>query len=277
MTSLMSFTNINDPAGVQALLDQLRASQAWQEIANTASTAPPTTLSNQSPEEDSTASYAPNATEATPIGDASSSSGRTSVAALLSQLQGSSVWSTLPPAPEHAYQEPAPTSVTQSDHGHHEVALPSHDVQMVEIPQDVRHCTFQQALPYLGKLADDQSFVAAIIKMKKDQDDLEKSLWRDRCAIQTKYEEKVKVAKTKASMIGTGLSKHEADMINATFKKEMGQFDRDRALPAWDGLVSKQQAALDRLGVPTMFVTQESAARERQQRVMKVLDGVADV
>lgn len=40
------------------------------------------------------------------------------------------------------------------------------------------------------------------------------------------------------------------------FEKELLQFDRERVIPAWDGLISRQQATLESLGVPTMFVTE---------------------
>jgi hypothetical protein len=84
-------------------------------------------------------------------------------------------------------------------------------------------------------------------------------------------------------MIGDGkLSKHEADVaitlwlscsiwiddtyvrqtIQTVFKKELDKFDRDRALLAWDGLISKQQTTLASRGVPTMFVSVEGADRD---------------
>lgn len=46
------------------------------------------------------------------------------------------------------------------------------------------------------------------------------------------------------------------------FRRELRKFDRERALPAWDGLLTKQQSALFDLGVPTMFVTNLKADRE---------------
>lgn len=49
-----------------------------------------------------------------------------------------------------------------------------------------------------------------------------------------------------------------------TFRRELQQFDKERVLPAWDGLVSRQQSTLEALGVPTMFPT--SATAERQVR-----------
>jgi hypothetical protein len=51
-------------------------------------------------------------------------------------------------------------------------------------------------------------------------------------------------------------------MIQSAFKKELDKFDRERALLAWDGLVSKQQAILASHSVPTMFVSTEGAARD---------------
>jgi len=40
-----------------------------------------------------------------------------------------------------------------------------------------------------------------------------------------------------------------------TFRKELSKFDMERAIPAWDGLATKQQLNLEILGVPTLFVT----------------------
>jgi hypothetical protein len=51
-------------------------------------------------------------------------------------------------------------------------------------------------------------------------------------------------------------------MIQTAFKKELDRFDRERALLAWDGLASKQQAMLASHSVPTMFVSTEIAARD---------------
>jgi hypothetical protein len=51
-------------------------------------------------------------------------------------------------------------------------------------------------------------------------------------------------------------------MIQAAFQKELQKFDRDRALLAWDGLVSKQQTTLASQNVPSMFVTKEGTDRE---------------
>lgn len=46
------------------------------------------------------------------------------------------------------------------------------------------------------------------------------------------------------------------------FRRELQKFDKERALPAWDGLISRQQSALEVLGVPTMFPTSETTDRQ---------------
>jgi len=47
-------------------------------------------------------------------------------------------------------------------------------------------------------------------------------------------------------------------MITDAFEKEIRKFDHERVIPAWDGLVARQQAALAQAHVPTMFVTGEA-------------------
>ena len=75
-------------------------------------------------------------------------------------------------------------------------------------------------------------------------------------------------------MIGVGLSKHEAQVIDLApqflalssalqslsdgLQKELRKFDVERVLPAWDGLVRGQQVRFEALKVPTMFVTDEA-------------------
>jgi len=51
-------------------------------------------------------------------------------------------------------------------------------------------------------------------------------------------------------------------MISDAYKKELHKFDTERALPAWDGLITKQQESLRRIGVPTIFPTAIPADRE---------------
>jgi len=51
-------------------------------------------------------------------------------------------------------------------------------------------------------------------------------------------------------------------MLVDAHKKNLQKFDRDRALPAWDSLLSQQQVKLQQLEVPAMHITSESAKRE---------------
>lgn len=83
--------------------------------------------------------------------------------------------------------------------------------------------------------------------MKRDQNALERRLWDERNAILKKYEDKVKVARTKcvqflrlprvplnaaldlrASMIGVGLSRHEADVRILPPKTDVGAAKLER-------------------------------------------------
>ena len=50
--------------------------------------------------------------------------------------------------------------------------------------------------------------------------------------------------------------------LTDAFRAELRKFDRQRALPAWDGLVTKQQTALEGWGAPTMFPTALQPDRE---------------
>jgi len=64
-------------------------------------------------------------------------------------------------------------------------------------------------------------------------------------------------------------------MLSDAFKKEILKFDNERVLPAWDGLVSRQQGELAQKAVPTMFVTSDVQDRETQQQVIGVLESIA--
>jgi hypothetical protein len=123
---------------------------------------------------------------------------------------------------------------------------------------------------------EDPHVVEDLTKMKEEQDKLEKQLWEGREVIRRSHEEKVRVAKTKAKMIGVDLSKQEAQLMSDNFQKELRKFDVERALPAWDALVRGQQARLEALKVPTMFVTSETGDVEKQRRVVNVLEGILD-
>jgi len=118
--------------------------------------------------------------------------------------------------------------------------------------------------------------VENLTKAKEEQDKLEKQLWDEREVIRRSQEEKVKVAKTKAKVIGVDLSKQEIQLMSDNFRKELRKFDVERVLPAWDALVRGQQARLEALKIPTMFVTSETGDVEKQRRVVNVLEGILD-
>jgi len=50
--------------------------------------------------------------------------------------------------------------------------------------------------------------------------------------------------------------------MSDAFRTELRKFDAERVLPAWDGLVRGQQARLEALKVPTMFVTNDAGDTE---------------
>ena len=51
-------------------------------------------------------------------------------------------------------------------------------------------------------------------------------------------------------------------MMTEGFRRELQKFDTERALPAWDGLIKKQQTTLESLGVPSMFPTTDAEDRK---------------
>ncbi|KAJ7590766.1 alpha/beta-hydrolase [Mycena floridula] len=226
---------LEDPAGVKALLDRLRSSQSFQDVVT------------QNP-----------ATE--PTVDSAGPSTSVSVASLLSQLQSSSSSVSLDSLNVNAggsgqRQVTAVATVT--------APIVSYSVQgRIPVQQDLRNLSFQKSLPHLARLSEDTGFVATLTELKRKQDELERKLFEEREAIHQKYQDKVKLALTKAKMIGSGISKHEADMLSDAYARELSKFDRERVLPAWDSMVTRQQEALTRLEVPTMFCTDVASDRE---------------
>ncbi|KAI0698873.1 Alpha/Beta hydrolase protein [Cytidiella melzeri] len=123
---------------------------------------------------------------------------------------------------------------------------------------DLRSCTFQQALPHISHLSQDVYVVDQIRNIKQEQARLESRLWADREAIQRKHEERVQRARKKANLIGAELTQFEANSMTDSFRRELQRFDAERVLPAWDGLVARQQTTLESLGVPTMYPSASS-------------------
>ncbi|OAX40002.1 hypothetical protein K503DRAFT_768973 [Rhizopogon vinicolor AM-OR11-026] len=280
----MNFTNINDPAGIQALLEQLRSSQAWQESISTSAADQDVSEPENPPSTSTTPQAASTPVQpSAPTSDISNAS--SSVADLLSQLKPSQ-WITpsrtpQPPAPYFTAPQTSSRSSHLESHSTPQPPETSARQQSLNVGErastrglDLRMMSFQQTLPHLTELAENVDFVSAISRLREEQKGLEKQLWEERLAVHKKHENKVKVALTKAGLIGGGISQHEADMMNNAFRKELQKFDAERVLFAWDGLLEKQQSSLEALGVPTMFPTDLRAHREKQQRVVQVLEGI---
>ncbi|TEB35538.1 hypothetical protein FA13DRAFT_1352156 [Coprinellus micaceus] len=280
----MSSSNINDPASVAALLEQLRASSAWQQIVQT------------NPEA-GVGDARPPPQQPTPRTDGPTpppaDTPQPTVAELLAQLSAPPAAAnphqsggTARPAWDTSLARPATNNYRAAPHA--STRLPDQgpecDVTATLTPlpasapvpiTDVRSCSFQEALPLLARLGEDPCFVTSVKRIKQDQDVLERQLSTDRGALQKKYADRVKVAKTRATMTGAnGLSKHEATMLQDAYQKEMCKFDRERVLPAWDGLITRQQGQLEALGVPNMFVTSDPRDTERQKQIINVLLGL---
>jgi len=226
----MSFTNINDPAGVKALLERLRSSQQWQDVA--AVTAAPS-----SPVPPAAASTT------TPAPPPSSE-----ISALLAQLQSKPL--PHPVATEPPQPPPSPARPRK---------------------QDARHLSFQQALPRLATLADIPEVRAELIALREEQAALERKLAAERDKLLALQTERVRTERTKAAITGVMPS---AAALTQNFQRELDKFDEERILPAFDNLRARQQRALEGLSVPAMFETDSQSDRERQQRIMQVLEGV---
>ncbi|GJE84758.1 hypothetical protein PsYK624_008340 [Phanerochaete sordida] len=273
----------NDASSVQALLARLRASQAWHEATQVRTPAAAGAASDPGPpqgmHDTPPPAIAPAAVDVHEEGGPAAPS-HASVASLLAQLQSAGAADPTrvvePQVPENPAGHESPRmpqpSVRSTDPRLRERSQPASAARK----HDLRNVSFQQALPAIAQLSEDQAFVDAIRKVKNDQAMLEKRLWEERQAIQKRHEEKVKLARTKASVIGASLSKFEADNMTDAFRRELQRFDRERVLPAWDGLITKQQATLESLGVPTMFPTVVSTERQKQQRVVQVVSGVIE-
>jgi len=196
------------------------------------------------------------------------------VASLLSQLQASSHFhpSEKPPHASASYLF-GPEVSSYAEASHHAAAT---ELSSAPACVDLRFCSFQQALPYIAQLSQDNHIVESVRNMKREQAQLENRLWEERQAIQRTHEERTQIARTKANLIGAGMTQFEADSMTSSFRRELQKFDAERVLPAWDGLLANQQAALESLGMPAMYVTMAAADRQKQQRVLQVLEGAIE-
>ncbi|KZV90501.1 hypothetical protein EXIGLDRAFT_770740 [Exidia glandulosa HHB12029] len=231
---------MQDPAGVKALLEQLKSSDSWQ------------TLSSSLP--------APPPMSSAPLEPSASASAATSsqISSLLSKLKN-------PVADDNARATTStPTPRTDSP--------PLAEPRRSHV--DPRKMTFQQALPHLGRLAENERVRVALQRIQEEQRELEQKLADAREDLVQKQRGRVDEQRKIAKITGGGITQYTAQSLNRTFERELIAFDQERVLVAWDDLVTKQQVELERLGVPTMFVTQVQSDRDRQQRVIQVLEGI---
>jgi len=140
------------------LLDQLRSSQAWQEVV---------------PRPRGTARTSAEPASQSESSRARSPSPSSSVASLLSQLQpsASGSWPPLPPSRSASieYQHPTSTSISTVNPI---LPQPSPSTSHARKP-DLKSHTFQQALPHLAQLSEDATFVASITQVWPFQSVLE--------------------------------------------------------------------------------------------------------
>lgn len=268
-------------------MNSLRASQAWADLqaAQSAKEVAQSQKENTSSSiELKTGQSSISGTNETPLDvsvETKAESNVPSVAGLLSQLSSTSSQPvTRPSAPypvhnhalsQHSTDAPSLHDKVNTSTGNSALS-PQH--QLHPIQQNLRTVSFQQSLPIVSSLSEDPSFVEAVLQLRKDQDDLEQHLWDERQQIIEAQTEKVKVAMTKANMVGAGISERQANSIREGFVKQLDKFNTDRVFPAWDALVLRQQGKLETLGVPTMYRTESGLDRHRQQRIVQVLEGV---
>ncbi|KAH6915222.1 hypothetical protein BKA70DRAFT_1258328 [Coprinopsis sp. MPI-PUGE-AT-0042] len=165
-----------------------------------------------------------------------STSSSSTVAELLAQLKKPTTSAGSVP-PVTRYEPPPPLPQPPQQ------APPTPQPKPALAATELKQCTFQNALPLIARLGEDPSF----------------SLHSKR-----------------ATMIGAGITAHEAAMLQDAYQRELRKFDEGRVLNAWDGLISKQQTRLESLGVPNMFVGSHPQARQKQAQIMQVLVSLLD-
>lgn len=156
-----------DPAGVNALLERLRSSQAWQQAVSSG-------RPDQAIPEPSTSGIASNV-ETTPSASTSTTGSQppSTVASLLSQLNA-----TASSHYESHSHHVGPPFISQDASSYSGAAFqtsadPPQGSSSFNAPLpssarklDLRSCTFQQALPHLARLSGDADFVSAIARVR---------------------------------------------------------------------------------------------------------------
>ncbi|KAH8923607.1 hypothetical protein BT69DRAFT_147402 [Atractiella rhizophila] len=119
--------------------------------------------------------------------------------------------------------------------------------------RDVRHLTFGQSLPVISTLTADEGFMDQIADMKSKQESLELQMIDERNRLWNELN-----------------SRGDPNISN-----KMTQCDL-RFLSRWNDFRSSQQAELERLGVPTFFVTNDPPALEKQNKVLTAILVILD-
>lgn len=260
--------DINDTTKVKALLEQLRSSGAWQ----AAITHP--VQSNQPVAGPSQVPLSAAHGQELVSSHSSSSPPASSVASLLSQLAPPEGQRVPASAPSSGPSTSLDVSYDLIDDRTTWGAHTAHVTVPTSSQGDIKSLTFQQTLPILTKLGGDPAFISTLKRLKEKQNELERCLWDERQAIETKYRDKVTVAQKKAELIGGGITKHDSEVLNNNYRKELQRFDAERVVNAWDSLITEQQCTLEAAGVPTMFATKLKTEIEKQKKVMQVLDAL---
>ncbi|CAO1624576.1 unnamed protein product [Parajaminaea phylloscopi] len=116
---------------------------------------------------------------------------------------------------------------------------------------DVKYLSASQALPYLRSFSRDARFLRELMRLKREQDDLERGLAKERKGI---------VAQWSDGPVRAGkLDNWKAE-----------------ALERWDDLARRQQTKLQELGLPGFYPTTSPAARGNQRQVLDLLSGLID-
>ncbi|KAG8852875.1 hypothetical protein FRB91_005813 [Serendipita sp. 411] len=135
--------------------------------------------------------------------------------------------------------------------------------------------SFAEALAEVTRLVKNPTVLDHLKQIKAEQHRLERKFWETRQQILQNQDRQVRELKTKVAFTGS-LGPREIERLTLQFQKELSELERDEFLPAYDRLLSRQQATLQRMGIPWMFETDDETERNRQQQLMTVIEGLLE-
>ena len=144
-------SGLQDPEAVKSLLEQLRSSEAWREVAASASENTPCIVTR-------IPDIHPELVAPTGLGG--------SVASLLSQLKAPTPVSPPAPAPDPPARDVIPNNAESSPASQLSCQPSRRPISPVQNVSDNRSCTFQQALPLLAQFGDDPGLIDALLKVR---------------------------------------------------------------------------------------------------------------